>query len=173
MDVATKGSVSSAPSLSQEDLHAAVNLRLALLDLPLSEGDRGGAISGLVSPILARQRERAAGFRIVSAPPIRGFRIFSRNISPIPARQRPRCRDARWCSIRRGWRGACKLPHDADSFKSPLLSSYRLRNGVLHNPAKDRRTTAGVFHIVEGGCRFRTTSWRCPKWRSPKLLSLR
>jgi hypothetical protein len=43
------------------------------------------------------------------------------------------------------------LPRDADSYTSPLLKSYRLRNGVLHNPANDRRTTQGVFHIAEGG----------------------
>ena len=36
------------------------------------------------------------------------------------------------------------LPFDGDDFSSPLLSSYRLVNGVLHNPANDRRTTAGV-----------------------------
>ena len=43
------------------------------------------------------------------------------------------------------------LPANGDFFESPLLSSYRLRNGVLHNPASDRRTTAGVFHLAEGG----------------------
>ncbi|GMA42235.1 hypothetical protein [Mobilicoccus caccae] len=31
------------------------------------------------------------------------------------------------------------------------MSSYRIANGVLHNPASDRRTTAGVFHIADGG----------------------
>lgn len=31
------------------------------------------------------------------------------------------------------------------------MKSYRLRNGILHNPANDRRTTKGVFHIAEGG----------------------
>ncbi|MGL4832107.1 MAG: hypothetical protein ACRCWS_06005, partial [Propionibacteriaceae bacterium] len=40
---------------------------------------------------------------------------------------------------------------NADDYSSALLSSYRLANGVLHNPANDRRTTAGVFHIAEGG----------------------
>jgi phosphoenolpyruvate carboxykinase (diphosphate) len=43
------------------------------------------------------------------------------------------------------------LPRDGDSYASPLLKSYRLRNGVLHNPVNDRRTTQGVFHIAEGG----------------------
>src|SRR5690606_19539941 len=28
---------------------------------------------------------------------------------------------------------------------------YRLKQGVLHNPASDRRTTAGVFHVADGG----------------------
>jgi phosphoenolpyruvate carboxykinase (diphosphate) len=43
------------------------------------------------------------------------------------------------------------LPPDKDDFLSPLLSSYRVANGVLHNPASDRRTTKGTFHVSEGG----------------------
>ena len=43
------------------------------------------------------------------------------------------------------------LPYEANFYQSPLLSSYRLIQGVLHNPKSDRRTTKGVFHIVEGG----------------------
>lgn len=43
------------------------------------------------------------------------------------------------------------LPEKGDEFSSELLSSYRLSNGVLHNPRSDRRTTAGTFHIAEGG----------------------
>ncbi len=43
------------------------------------------------------------------------------------------------------------LPPGEDTFTSPYLRSYRIRQGVLHNPASDRRTTQGVFHIAEGG----------------------
>jgi len=43
------------------------------------------------------------------------------------------------------------LPAFGSHYKSDLLSSYRVAQGVLHNPKNDRRTTAGVFHIVEGG----------------------
>lgn len=43
------------------------------------------------------------------------------------------------------------LPRGGDEFHSEQVASYRLRNGVLHNPKNDRRTTAGVFHIAEGG----------------------
>jgi hypothetical protein len=43
------------------------------------------------------------------------------------------------------------LPLNSNFYKSDLLESYRLLQGVLHNPKNDRRTTSGVFHIVEGG----------------------
>jgi len=43
------------------------------------------------------------------------------------------------------------LPLEGNKYKSDLLESYRIKQGVLHNPKNDRRTTSGVFHIVEGG----------------------
>ena len=43
------------------------------------------------------------------------------------------------------------LPLDGDRYENELVSSYRLDNGVLHNPVNDRRTTQGVFHVAEGG----------------------
>lgn len=52
---------------------------------------------------------------------------------------------------RAGLAAEMSLPADGDRFQSPWLSSYRVRQGVLHNPGKDRRTTDGVFHVVEGG----------------------
>jgi hypothetical protein len=43
------------------------------------------------------------------------------------------------------------LPLVDNKHQSALLESYRVKQGVLHNPKNDRRTTSGVFHIVEGG----------------------
>ncbi len=43
------------------------------------------------------------------------------------------------------------LPSGSDKFVSDIISSYRIRQGVLHNPVNDRRTTKGSFHIAEGG----------------------
>ncbi|HEV2292973.1 MAG TPA: hypothetical protein VGR35_03905 [Tepidisphaeraceae bacterium] len=43
------------------------------------------------------------------------------------------------------------LPRHGDSHVGSLLTSYRVRNGVLHNPRSDRRTTKGTFHVTEGG----------------------
>ena len=43
------------------------------------------------------------------------------------------------------------LPPDADRYQNDILSSYRVRQGVLHNPRSDRRTTQGIFHIADFG----------------------
>ncbi len=43
------------------------------------------------------------------------------------------------------------LPHDRNEYTNRYGASYRVRNGVLHNPANDRRTTVGTFHVTEGG----------------------
>ncbi|MFV2003717.1 MAG: hypothetical protein ACC650_00870 [Gammaproteobacteria bacterium] len=51
----------------------------------------------------------------------------------------------------RGIARELSLPYDSNTYKSDLVESYRLIQGVLHNPKNDRRTTSGVFHIVEGG----------------------
>ena len=52
---------------------------------------------------------------------------------------------------RHGMARALSLPPDADSFESNIVSSFRVKQGVLNNPASDRRTTQGVFHIAENG----------------------
>lgn len=52
---------------------------------------------------------------------------------------------------RHGLSRLLSLPANSDKFESDIVSSYRTWQGVLHNPAKDRRTTKGVFHIAEGG----------------------
>ena len=43
------------------------------------------------------------------------------------------------------------IPMGKDEFHSDIVSSYRVKQGVLHNPASDRRTSQGSFHISEGG----------------------
>jgi len=52
---------------------------------------------------------------------------------------------------RHGMARELSLPVRGDHFANSLISSHRLHNGVLNNPASDRRTTAGTFHIVEDG----------------------
>ncbi|MEK7415675.1 MAG: hypothetical protein AAB263_20410, partial [Planctomycetota bacterium] len=63
------------------------------------------------------------------------------------------------------------LPEDGDSHETPLLSSYRLHNGVLHNPVNDRRTTQGSFHVSEGGLPIPPDKFAVPAAVFARLLS--
>ena len=62
------------------------------------------------------------------------------------------------------------IPPEKDSFESDIISSYRVAQGVCHNPSKDRRTTKGVFHIVEGGLLIPADKKSVPKKTFAKLL---
>ena len=52
---------------------------------------------------------------------------------------------------RHGMARELSLPADGYEFENELVKSYRCLNGVLNNPRADRRTTAGTFHVVDGG----------------------
>lgn len=63
------------------------------------------------------------------------------------------------------------LPPDEDKFKSSILSSYRVHQGVCHNPASDRRTTEGVFHVADGGLPVPADKKGVPKAVFARLLA--
>ncbi len=130
--------------------NAAINLRLAQLGLPLPEGFEDTEAARLTQPILARQRElsRRLSDRLCAADQrIQAFLDdYLAETGEVP--QLPR---RTLVLDEPGLARELSLPFDGDTFTSPLLSSYRLANGVLHNPANDRRTTVGVFHVSEGG----------------------
>ncbi|MDP6722119.1 MAG: hypothetical protein QGF59_25875, partial [Pirellulaceae bacterium] len=55
------------------------------------------------------------------------------------------------------------LPVDGATFSNALVTSYRVKNGVLHNPINDRRTTIGTFHVCEGGLPLAGDKYSVPK----------
>jgi len=63
------------------------------------------------------------------------------------------------------------LPLSGDTFASPYLQSYRLPQGILHNPRSDRRTTQGIFHVVEGGLPVPADKLAVPKRTFAALLA--
>jgi hypothetical protein len=150
--------------------NAAINLRLAQLGLPLPDGFEDTESAKLVRPLLARQRElsRRLSDRLCAADRrIQEFLDdYLAETSEHPQLPR-RTLDLDEAGLAR----ELSLPFDGDSFTSPLMSSYRLANGVLHNPANDRRTTAGVFHIAEGGLPIPDDKIAVPKVTFARLLA--
>ncbi len=134
--------------MGTENLNAAINLRLALLELPRSESGDGEI--GLVEPLLARQRELSRRLSDRLCPADQRIQDFLDDYL-ADASVQPQLPRTTLILDQAGLARGLSLPADGDEFHSPLLSSYRLANGVLHNPANDRRTTAGVFHVTEDG----------------------
>ncbi len=71
---------------------------------------------------------------------------------------------------RHGLARLLSLPAHSDKFESPIVSSYRVHQGVCHNPAKDRRTTQGVFHVTEGGLPVPADKLAVPKKTFARML---
>jgi phosphoenolpyruvate carboxykinase (diphosphate) len=63
------------------------------------------------------------------------------------------------------------LPADKDEYVTDLISSYRIKQGVLHNPKSDKRTTKGSFHVVEGGLPIPFDKKAVPKVAFARILS--
>ncbi|MFU8780891.1 MAG: hypothetical protein ACNA71_07690 [Kiritimatiellia bacterium] len=69
----------------------------------------------------------------------------------IPAAEMPRLPGNTVVLNQYGLARELSLPRDANEFHTDIVHSYRIKQGVLHNPKHDRRTTKGVFHVTEGG----------------------
>jgi hypothetical protein len=149
----------------------AISLRLAQLGLPIPDGFEQTEAARLVRPILARQRElsRRLAERYCAADG--RIQAFLDDYLADTGEQ-PQLPHRTLVLDEPGLARELSLPLDSDSFSSPLLSSYRLANGVLHNPANDRRTTAGVFHIAEGGLPIPADKIAVPKLAFARLLAL-
>ena len=148
-----------------------INLRLAMTGCPVFGGGAASAFPGLAAPMFSRQKET--------------MRLLADYLCPADWRIDHFLRDylydtgvtVTWPTRTfvldsPGLARALSLPPDGDDFASDIVSSYRLAQGVLHNPANDRRTTQGVFHIAEGGLPIPDDKRAVPKLVFGRLLNL-
>ena len=146
-------------------------LRLGLLGCSMGPNGGDGTWTKLAQPIFARHREMTRQMVDRFAPVDGRIQHFLHqylaevgDIPTLPLRT--------LVLDQPGLARELSLPDRSDVAESPLLKSYRLRNGVLHNPDKDRRTTQGVFHLVEGGLPIPDDKLAVPKRAFAKLLDL-
>ena len=71
---------------------------------------------------------------------------------------------------RHGIARTLSLSPEKNSYHSTYVDSFRIKQGVLHNPKSDRRTTKGVFHVVEGGFAIANDKIAVPKITFVRLL---
>ncbi len=64
------------------------------------------------------------------------------------------------------------VPANGHRFSNAYVESYRIKQGVLHNPRNDRRTTKGVFHVTEDGLPIPADKRAVPRKTFAKLLAV-
>ncbi len=137
-----------SPEASDRALAHYLNLKLAAHGAPVCESTADPEYLQIAGPLLRNihQKDQLLAGRL--CPVDARIQEFIDAFVPGPA---PRLPSHTFVLDRPGLARMMSLPAASDEFVSPLVSSYRVAQGVLHNPVKDRRTTQGVFHVAAGG----------------------
>ncbi|MEQ9825301.1 MAG: hypothetical protein ABQ298_13030, partial [Puniceicoccaceae bacterium] len=129
-----------------------LNLKLAALGKPIYGEKADYHFLSMGASIIANMREKN---RLLSdhLPPVdRRIQDFlDRKLASVFGDDVPLLPTRTFVLDRHGLARCLSLPPDRDWFKSDIVWSYRVKQGVLHNPLNDRRTTQGVFHIADTG----------------------
>ncbi|HXJ40263.1 MAG TPA: hypothetical protein VNH18_13370, partial [Bryobacteraceae bacterium] len=152
----------------QEELFRYIDLKLAALGQPTSARPQDAGFLELARPLLRNfhQKDQLLAGRLCPADSrIQAFldSYLDGDAAHLPADT--------FVLDRPGLARAMSLPAGEDYFSSPYLKSYRVAQGVLHNPKSDRRTTKGIFHIVEGGLPIPADKISVPKHAFAALLA--
>jgi phosphoenolpyruvate carboxykinase (diphosphate) len=149
-----------------------LHLKLAALGQPTTAKSGDARFLQVARPLLRShyEKERLLGSYLCPADSrIQSFLdSYLRDCCPTGV---PRLPASTFILDRPGLARAMSLPPDANSFSSPYLNSYRVPQGILHNPSSDRRTTKGVFHIAEGGLPVPADKQAVPKQAFAALLA--
>ena len=137
----------AAPDASDPRFLAYLNLKLREIGQPgVALGEDGG-LSPFVAHFLAVSREKDRVLGSHACPVDRRIQNFLYDYLD----EAPRLPTSTLVLDQLGLARALSLPPRRDEHHSLILASYRVDQGVLHNPRSDRRTTQGIFHVAEGG----------------------
>jgi len=146
-----------------------INLRLAMTGCPTFGNGALSRLPSLAAPMFSRQQETMRLLADYLCPAdwridhfLRDYLYDTGIAIKWPART--------FVLDSPGLARELSLPPDRDDFISDIVRSYRLRQGVLHNPVNDRRTTLGVFHVAEGGLPIPDDKIAVPKTVFARLL---
>ena len=149
-----------------------LHLKLVALGQPAGKNSYEASLLQIAQPLLRNycEKERLLGAHLCPADArIQSFLdAYLEDVCPAGAPRLPASTFILDCP---GLARTMSLPPDAHSFSSPYLRSYRVPQGVLHNPHSDRRTTQGVFHVAEGGFPIPADKQSVPKQTFAALLA--
>jgi hypothetical protein len=128
-----------------------ISLKLAALDLP-TYTKASTEFLGLTDGLIQSYKEKSRLLRGHLCPVDQRIQAFLEKYLAGETLHAPlRLPSTTFVLDRAGLARELSLPVDGHCFKNGCVSSYRIAQGVLHNPSSDRRTTKGVFHVADGG----------------------
>lgn len=128
-----------------------INLKLASSGQPTTVSGGDEEFLHIASDLLKSYREKNRLLTDQLCPADRRIQAFLDGYLTGACDRVPRLPGMTFVLDRYGVARELSLPLGEDEFQSDIVASYRVRQGVLNNPASDRRTTQGSFHIAEGG----------------------
>jgi len=146
---------------STRDLIRYINLKLATIGLPVFDDctDNNGQepladpqFLELTESLISNYRSRTRLVSNIFAPADQRIQDFINDyLEDLKIPEIPQLPNNSFICDKPGIARVLSLPPHQNLYKNEYIESYRIRQGVLHNPKNDRRTTKGSFHIVDGG----------------------
>ncbi len=140
------------PEEERRKLQLYINLKLASSGQPTCAGQGTREFLETARDLLKSYREKNRLLADYHCPVDNRIQLFlNQYLSDSGVVSIPKLPNITFVLDRHGIARELSLPMGEDDFHSEIVSSYRIKQGVLHNPASDRRTTKGSFHVAEGG----------------------
>lgn len=147
-----KDSRHSTKTVERDKIHLYINLKLASSGQPTCIEGESAEFIDIAQDLLKSYREKNRLLSQYLCPADRRIQDFlNRYLEDLDLDPIPTLPGVTFILDQPGIARELSLPMGQDEFHSDIVSSYRVQQGVLHNPASDRRTTEGSFHIAEGG----------------------
>jgi hypothetical protein len=150
-----------------------VNLKLTSIGQPVFGDLKDSSFFGLSKSLLDSYQEKSRLLADYLPPCDQRIQSFlGEYFSDLELSEMPHLPNNTLILDRHGVARTLSLPAKGDHFTSDIIDSYRIHQGVLHNPKSDRRTTKGVFHVAEGGLPIPNDKKAVPKLAAARLLAL-
>lgn len=155
----------------RQKLHLYINLKLASSGQRTTVGGKSDDFLHTANDLLKSYREKNRLLTDYLCPADRRIQSFLELYLADLDEETPKLPSVTFVLDRHGVARELSIPLGENEFHSDIVSSYRVKQGVLHNPASDRRTTKGSFHVVEGGLPVPGDKMSVPKRTFSRMLA--
>ncbi|ELP84304.1 hypothetical protein EIN_065890 [Entamoeba invadens IP1] len=155
------------PVINQTDLESLADLKLSVMGHEYPKTTKNSDAIEVMTPLVDVIAEADQD---VTAPIDQRLQSFLNSYFAECKTEIPKIPDNTVVLDKEGLGRVLSFPPNKQDFFCETMSSYKIKQGVLHNPAKDKRTTVGVFHICEGDVPVPTDKIECPKSAFLRML---